>query len=61
MYSRTCIDIYVTFNEQQKCVYDFSSISLATRASADMSEAHMAKNCDGKSNTHACCSWKVIS
>ena len=29
---------YVTFHEQQECVYDFPSISLATRAAADVSE-----------------------
>ena len=28
----------VTFHEQQECVYDFPSLSLATRASADVSE-----------------------
>ena len=28
----------VTFHEQQVCVYDFPSLSLATRASADVSE-----------------------
>ena len=28
----------VTFHEQQKCVYDFPSLSLATRASASMLE-----------------------
>ena len=29
---------YVTFHEQQECVYDFSSLSLATPASANVSE-----------------------
>ena len=29
---------YVTFHEQQECVCDFPSLSLATRASADVSE-----------------------
>ena len=29
---------HVTFHIQQECVYDFPSLSLATRASADMSE-----------------------
>ena len=28
----------VTFHEQQVCVYDFPSLSLATRASLDVSE-----------------------
>ena len=32
------LDLYVTFHEQQECVYDFPSLSLATRASADVSE-----------------------
>ena len=30
--------MYVTFHEQQECVYDFPSLSLATGASADVSE-----------------------
>ena len=30
---------YVAFHEQQECVYDFPSLSLATRALADMSES----------------------
>ena len=29
---------YVTFHEQQECVYDFPSLSLATCASADVLE-----------------------
>ena len=29
------VDEYVTFHEQQECVYDFPSLSLATRASSD--------------------------
>ena len=28
----------MTFHEQQECVYDFPSLSLATRTSADVSE-----------------------
>ena len=58
---------YLTFHEQKECVHDFPSISLATCASADVSElvqtgvlknssdtpaeAHMAKDCD-ENHTH---------
>ena len=31
-------EMYVTFHEKQECVYDFPSLSLATHASADVSE-----------------------
>ena len=34
----------MTFHEQQECVYDFPSLSLATRASADVSEIVFRKN-----------------
>ena len=62
------------FNAQQEYVYDFPSISLATCASAGVSElflskhsclktnsdmsteACVAKDSDGKSYTHSCCS-----
>ena len=64
------------FHEQQACVYDFPSQSLATCAkivfkhswlchlclktnSNTSAEARVAKDCDGKSYTHDCCSWKV--
>ena len=39
---------YVTFHEQQECVYGFPSLPLSTRASADISEWFLNKSGEAK-------------
>ena len=43
------------------CDFPWTASPLLLKNNSDTpAEAHVAKDCDGKSYTHSCCSWKII-